>query len=194
MTLADLKAFIHSEINVPPTALNLFYNNQLLTDNARSLEQVGVGPEDMLGMHIRARGPQQGESHRTGGTNSGTNASAQGTQGALSRKQQQESDPETTRLRMLGDPHLLQWTKRHNPDLAGAAEDAQRFQDVFFTQKRREGVAVAEREARIAMLNADPFNLDSQREIEEIIRQNEVTENLHTAMEYNPECKKKLKL
>jgi DNA damage-inducible protein 1 len=40
---------------------------------------------------------------------------------------------------------------------------------------------------QMRLLNEDPFNIDAQRKIEEMIRQQSVQDNLQHAYEHNPE-------
>ncbi|KAK4998130.1 DNA damage-inducible protein 1 [Cryomyces antarcticus] len=53
--------------------------------------------------------------------------------------------------------------------------------------KREENERVRERELQIRLLNEDPFNVDAQRKIEEMIRKDQVMENAAHAMEHTPE-------
>lgn len=192
MTLEILKAVIESDSNIPPSAQSLVFNNQLLGNDAQTLEQAGIGEGDMLIVHVGVPGAAQRQANARRTLGGSSSSSQQQAMQRLRPPPQQPSpmfDTETVRLNLLGNPSAMEAVRQQNPELAAAAEDSQRFQEVFLAQRRREQELEREKAAKIAALNADPFNVDAQREIEEIIRQQAVTENLHTAMEHNPECR-----
>lgn len=99
-----------------------------------------------------------------------------------------ENDIERMRLSMLGNPALMSQIARTRPELAQAirsnpAEFATLIRREFADRSRLE----SEKNRQVDLLNADPYDVEAQKKIEEAIRQQAVLENMEHAMEYSPE-------
>ncbi len=101
--------------------------------------------------------------------------------------QRGQPDPETLRLQVLGNPDARRELENRNPELAAAVDSAERFAQVFSELGDQERAEQARRRQVIADLNADPFDVDAQMRIAEMIREERVQENLQNAIEHNPE-------
>lgn len=77
--------------------------------------------------------------------------------------------------------------REQRPALAEAINDPNRFKEVWVEMIREDEDREQERLEQMRLLNEDPFNVDAQRKIEEMIRQQSVQENLQFAYEHNPE-------
>lgn len=119
-----------------------------------------------------------------------------------------EQDAETMRLQTLGDPRLMAelqevwcfhtaWFSNRSqndlsqtqPELATAAQsNPARFAELLRHTRERQYNAALAQQREIERLNADPFNVEAQRRIEEAIRQQAVLENMEHAIEYSPEA------
>lgn len=175
MTLSTLRDSIQSEASIPPTAQHIYHNGHLVTDDSKTMEQLRIVDGDMLALHVRdMRGstgvPEPGREVRRRRPGGGT-----------------YQDPEVVRLQILGSPTSRQELQRQNPELAAALEDPQRFAQIVNEDIAREERQRFQRQELIRGLNDDPFDVDKQRQIEEMIRQERVMENLQNAMEHAPE-------
>ncbi|KAJ2974587.1 hypothetical protein NQ176_g5973 [Zarea fungicola] len=180
MTLATLRESIHAEAKVAPDAQQIYHNGRVVNDNTKTMEQLQINDGDMLAVHVRDKRP-----------NTNLNAQAQRAQPAPSQPRPQgeapANDPEMIRLQVLGDPALRQQLQRQHPELAAAVDQPERFAGILHESQDRERRERVERQRQIEQLNDDPFNIENQRKIEEMIRQERVMENLQNAMEHNPE-------
>lgn len=190
MTVETLRSSIHAETRIDPSAQHLYHNGNLVTDNASTMEQLQIGDGDMLAVHVRDMRGTTGIPASGAAGPSSTNRPAQQQQqqqAAAARSRPGQPDPETIRLQILGNPSYRAELQRTQPHLASVVDDPQRFAAAFSEATDRERRDRMERQQQIAALNADPFDIEAQAKIEEIIRQERVMENLQNAMEHNPE-------
>ncbi|KAK8105970.1 hypothetical protein PG999_009329 [Apiospora kogelbergensis] len=180
MTLGALRSSIEAE-GIPAPSQHIYHNGQLITDVSKTLEELQISDGDMLALHVRDMRGNTGVAQPPPPQQQPRQPPQQSTGAAA------QQDPELVRLQFLGDPRLQAELRRRNPQIADALNDPQRF-----AQLMRQGNDSQEDERRqrmreIEQLNRDEFNPDAQARIEEMIRQQNVMENLQNAMEYNPE-------
>jgi DNA damage-inducible protein 1 len=107
--------------------------------------------------------------------------------GAQQQQQGSPADIERTRLSILGNANAMAQVREQRPALAEAINDSNRFREVWTDMMREDERREGERMEQMRLLNEDPFNIDAQRKIEEMIRQQSVQDNLQHAYEHNPE-------
>lgn len=73
------------------------------------------------------------------------------------------------------------------PELAPVIDSPERFAQVLRQMQEQERDDQMRRRQQIQDLNADPFDIDAQMRIAEMIREERVQENLQNAIEHNPE-------
>lgn len=172
ITISDLKGFVQAETNIPNNAQQFWLNGQPLIGDNRTLEEAGVNDGEMLGMVVRRQ-----------------NAGAQNRPRSQPGQQQGRSndDIEITRQRILDSPDARSRISRQNPEMARAINDPVLFRQLWLEAQRRESDIQQERNRLIQTLNEDPFDVEAQQKIAEILRQENVQANCHKALEEHPE-------
>lgn len=186
LTVKDLKGFVEADTQFPAASQTFYLNGRPLHQEDKTLEEVGVGDGEMLAMLIRRRAnPVQG--HPQSRAQTGTPEASR--QNRHSDQRPSTTDPEAVRQNLIRDENALASLRQRQPNLHAAVHDPTRWRDEFSRMQRQEQDAERERQNQIALLNEDPFNIEAQKKIEELIRQDRVIENLQHAYEHNPEGK-----
>lgn len=182
LTVGDLKGFVHAETGLPIADQQFYLNNNVVQGDGKSLEEVGISDGDMIAMLMRQPEPP-------GSTMGGAHRARQQQQAQRRAGSQDPGEIETTRLSILGNPQAMNQVRQQRPALADSINDPNRFREVWQEMMREDDDRERERLEQMRLLNEDPFNVDAQRKIEEMIRQQSVQENLQFAYEHNPEGK-----
>ncbi|KAG5928535.1 hypothetical protein E4U53_002630 [Claviceps sorghi] len=190
MALETLRESIHADTNIPATSLHIYHNGRLLTDDTKTMEQLEIPDGGMLAVHVRHIRDNSGVTQPSTAASSAASASASAQAQPPHQPRPQASgisDPELIRLQILGNPAFREQLQRQHPELAAVVDDPARFSQILQSSQDRDRREREERQREIERLNQDPFNIENQRKIEDMIRQERVMENLQSAMEHNPE-------
>lgn len=160
-------------------------NNRRLQNNTSTLEAAGVVDGDMISVVPRQAAPPAASTRPSTQPQRASTSQAGGDLGA---------EAETVRLQALGDPRIMQQIRNANAPLAEAINDPPRFAQLWLALRDSQREHAMEQDRRDQLLDADPFDIEAQREIEERIRQEQVEKNLELAMEYSPEGMNSLRL
>jgi DNA damage-inducible protein 1 len=178
-TISILKESVQAEVGVPKSSQHLYHNGQLLSDESKTMEELQIIDGDMLALHVR---------HLRGTT--GVPADPRSQQPARRQpgpRGNMEQDPEVIRLQLLGNERVRQQVLAEQPELAAAINSPERFAGIYRQLLDRQRQEQLQRSRQIAELNADPFDIEAQTRIAEMIREEAVQENLQNAIEHNPE-------
>lgn len=173
MSIADLIALLETEYGIPAGQQALLHRERPIQDTTGTIDGHGIESNDILLLVDKSvtrasdsRSPVQG--------------------GVTSNSLQ---DTEMVRLQVLGDPSLMSELRQTQPNLADSVQDPQVFARELRRFEAQRSQAERKAEAEMQKLHENPFDEESQRKIEEIIRQEAVMDNLRSALEYNPECR-----
>lgn len=161
MELENVMALLEAESGIPVNEQSISHEGRELNNTKATMKGLGVRDNAMLLLRRRV---------------------------AASGRRAEQQDAETIRLQILGDPQLMRQLEETQPEVAAAARsNPQRFAQLLTELSMRRASIEQQRLVDIGRLNADPFDVEAQRKIEEAIRQEAVLENLEHALEYSPE-------
>jgi DNA damage-inducible protein 1 len=177
LTIADLKGMIEAETKFPTNIQTLFFNGQALRSDTQTLEQADIKDGEMLAVMVRR---EVSSNNRSGSSNTG--GARSGGQNSRRSVAPPEADTpariEQLRQEILSNPAQLSGLIEQSPDLADAVHDQNRFLQVWMRLLDQRNRMQREREDEMKMLNEDPFNVDAQKKIAEMIRREKIEANL----------------
>lgn len=178
-TVKDLKTTVNAGTGFEIAQLQFYLNGQPLLGDTQTLDSAGVKNGELLAMLVREDMAPQGAQPQP--PRSGRQQSAGRSAGPTNEQ------IETIRLRILGSDAAVQQVTQQHPAMAAALQDPVRFRELYSAMQQEENTRERERREQMQLLNDDPFNVEAQAKIEEMIRQDRVMENLEYAYEHNPE-------
>lgn len=170
-SVENLKALLEVETRVSLQQQQLLYNGKEM-NNAEKLSSLGVNDGDLVMMVSKASTSSSSSSATLGFNPDGSAV-----------------NPTAFQQQIRNDSNVMAQLFQNDPELAQAVlgNDLNRLQDLLRSRHRQRAELQRRQDEEMALLYADPFDVEAQKKIEAAIRQKGIDENWAAALEYNPE-------
>jgi len=169
-TVAALKELVTAQMKIQNP--QLYLHGGLLQSEQKLVDQ-GVSNHEIL--EVRTSAPPRAAAPSASAPAPASNTSI--------------NTPAGLQAYLRANPQMLQQLRFADPELAEAASDANLARLTALLARRQHAIQEQkmQEQRRIALLNADPFDIEAQRKIEEEVHASNVRENMEMAMEFHPE-------
>ncbi|RLV94811.1 DNA damage-inducible protein 1 [Spathaspora sp. JA1] len=178
LTLSDFKIYLQAETDLDPSTQIILLNGNQLQGDSKELQELGIKNDDLLVL-VQQQQQRQQQQPASAAANAATAAND-----ATSELYQRI---ELSRQQILNDPNVVEQIRFQQPDLHATLNDATQFRQKILDQMQENNQRNLESQQELARLQADPDDPENQARILELIRQEQIEENMKLAWEISPE-------
>uniref|UniRef100_A0A0E0JWX9 DNA damage-inducible protein 1 n=1 Tax=Oryza punctata TaxID=4537 RepID=A0A0E0JWX9_ORYPU len=170
-SVENLKALLEVETSVPLRQQQLHFNGREI-QNSDKLSTVGVQDGDLV-MMVKVTSNERPSQDVIRLNPDGSAV-----------------DPQAFQQHIRGDSQLMGQLLQNDPALAQAilGDDINELQNTLRSRHQQRLELKRKQEEELALMYADPFDVEAQKKIEAAIRQKGIDENWEAALEHNPEA------